>query len=143
MDQAAHILDRLSLNGAQPLRTLLHHLAGPANNTDDIKVVKLLLKKGADLLAQDNDGLRPVMMAAIGHNQVPNMHILKYLLQREEIPSIEKFKALKVAAAVLLSYYDKNAHQLKKALSLLTRAQSLCDRENIFFDAPVNGLRTE
>jgi len=137
----SHIQPLVTQRYSASERTLLHHLAGPANNTDDVKVVKLLLKKRADLSAQDNDGLTPIMIAAIGNNQVPNVRILKNLLKREEIPNIEKIKALEVAAAVLLSYYESNAHLLKKALSLLTRAQSLRDRENLhIFQSPMNGL---
>jgi len=83
-------------------RTVLHHLTGPAN-TNDVEVVKFVLEKGADLLARDNDGLTPIMVAAIGNNQVPNMVIFKYLLERDDIPNMEKINALEVAAAVLLS----------------------------------------
>jgi len=137
----------LCMSFTQPVsilgRSFLHHLAGPAN-TGNVKVVELLLKKGADISAQDNDGLTPIMVAAIGNNEVPNMIIFKYLLEIDEIPNIEKIKALEVAAAVLLSYKE-NVHHIKDALTFLARARSLRQRENYFIDLqePLNGLPAE
>jgi len=91
-------------------RTLLHHMAGPANEFDDVKIVKLILEKGADPNIRDNHGLTPIMTAAIGTNLLPNMFILKFLMERDDIPNRDKIEALEVALAVLLSYDDNLVH---------------------------------
>jgi len=88
-------------------RTLLHHMAGPANSVDDEKIVKLLLEKGADPKVRDKHGLTAIMTAAIGTNILPNMSILKFLMGRDDIPNMDKIEAVEVALAVFLSY-DSN-----------------------------------
>ena len=74
-------------------RNILHHLAGPAL-MDDTEVFNLLLEKGADLNARDNDGIKPIMAAAIGNNKLPNIAILKLLLEKEEISNVDKISDL-------------------------------------------------
>ncbi len=88
-------------------RTLLHNMAGPANEFDDEKIIKLLLAKGQNPNVRDKQGLTPIMTAAIGTNLYPNMSILKFLMERDDIPSMDKIEAVEVALAVFLSY-DSN-----------------------------------
>jgi len=83
-------------------RTLLHYLAGSVL-MDDTEVFNLLLEKGADVIARDNDGITPIMAAAIGNNKIPNISILKFLLERKDITNMDKIDALELAAAILLS----------------------------------------
>jgi len=85
-------------------RTLLHHMAGPANEFDNVKVVDLILKKGADPRVRDKYGITPIMIAAIGNNQIPNMFVLKFLMERDDIPNMDKIEALEIAAAVFIGY---------------------------------------
>jgi len=91
-------------------RTLLHHMAGPANEFDNVKVVNLILEKGADPRVRDKLGITPIMLAAIGNDEVPNMFVLKFLMERDDIPNMDKIEALEVAAAVLISYNTNLVH---------------------------------
>jgi len=84
-------------------QTLLHYMAGPANKfDDDDKIVNLLLEKGADFRVPDREGITPILSAAIGNNEKPNISILKFFMEREEISNMDKIEALEMAVAVFL-----------------------------------------
>ena len=105
-------------------RTLLHHMAGKANEFDNVKVVDLILEKGADPRVRDKHGITPIMSAAIGNNLVPNMFVLKFLMERDDIPNSDKIEALEVAAAVLISYRGGLVHT-QDVDYCLSRSQNL------------------
>jgi len=90
-------------------RTLLHHMAGPANDEDEDEIVKLLLKKSTDCRGscrvRDHEGVTPIMPAAIGNNIIPNMRVLELFMDQDDIPNTEKIGALEVAAAVFLIHH--------------------------------------
>lgn len=125
-------------------RTLLHHMAGPANEFDDEKIVQLLLERGEDPRMKDKNGLTPIMIAAIGTNILPNMSILKFLMKRHDIPNMDKIEALEVATAILLSCETNliHAHDIRYCLS---EAQTLREIEGIRLvsKTPVNGRAVE
>jgi len=121
-------------------RTLLHHMAGPANEFDEEEIVQLLLERGADPRMKDKNGLTPIMTAAIGTNILPNMSILKFLMNRHDIPNMDKIEALEVATAVFLDcrLFSAHAHDIRYCLS---EAQTLRQIEGIplVSKTPVNG----
>jgi len=125
-------------------RTLLHLMAGPANEFENKKIIKLLLKKGADPQVRDRHGLTPIMTAAIGNNMIPNMSILKFFMEKDDIPNKDKIEAVEVALAVLLSY-NMNLVHTRDIDYCLSRSQSLRTIEGIVLTpkTPVNGRAVE
>jgi len=102
--RAVHLLVELGMSVTQRCpfgRTILHQMAGPALMHDK-EVFTFLLEKGADLNTQDYEGITPIIAAAIGNNKVPNIPILKLLLEKEEITNMDKISALEFAAALLI-----------------------------------------
>ncbi len=71
-----------------------------------------------DLQARDNDGLTPIMHAAIHQpltkwkKVATNINILMYLREREDTSRLEKINASELAAAVHLIYYPTNPEYL-------------------------------
>jgi len=108
--------------------TVLHHWAGghyccnierdgwSSLQEDSLKVVKLLIEKGADLLALDNWGFTPLIEAANGshYGKLPNLKVLDFLLGRVEYSRAEKIEAMELAGAVILQT-TKNASLFTKA----------------------------
>jgi len=128
--------------------TLLHHMAGPANNSDDVKIIELLLEKGVDHQVRDKHGLTPIMTAAIGSNVYPNMSILKFFMERDEISNMDKIEALEVATAVLLSYdrnFQMSIDPVRDINYCLSQSQSLRNIEGITLipKTPSNGRAVE
>ena len=82
--------------------TVLHFWAGTpydansSNQEDSLGVVKLLIKKGADLQALDSWGFTPLLEAANGgpYRRHPNCRVLDFLLERNEYSRAEKIEAL-------------------------------------------------
>jgi len=94
--------------------TLLHLWAGNRRYENGaLEVVKLLLEKGADPQARDNSGLSVILTAAIGDDRFPNLIILDYLLERNDIARIDKIEALEMAGALLLSHDQDDIHFLR------------------------------
>ena len=65
--------------------TLLHLWAGNrgyGNKDEILGVVKMILEKGADPQARDNNGLSVILMAAIGDCHFLNLLVMDYLLER-------------------------------------------------------------
>lgn len=100
-------------------RTILHHWASSSEGPpaqEAVSVVDLLLAKGTDLKALDQDGLSPLNIAAIGylrHQTLarPNELLLRFLLGRQEFDLMDKINALELAGAMILlhSYRENNA----------------------------------
>ncbi len=82
-------------------RTILHYWAVRRTLSwrDDLRVVKLLLDKGADLKALDDVGFTPLLKAA----NFFNYPTLNFLLEREDIGRLDKINALELAGALILS----------------------------------------
>jgi len=77
--------------------TVLHFWAGtPYNdlNSDQensLAVVKLLVEKGADLLALDDWAFTPILEAANGRmGKCPNLMVLGYLLEKDAVTAEER-----------------------------------------------------
>jgi len=103
--RALYLLAQLGMSVTQSSptgKTILHHLAGPAL-MDDAEVFNVFSEKGADLNARDNEGITPILAAAIGDNKVPHIPILKLLLDRADVINMDKIRALELAAALLIS----------------------------------------
>jgi len=115
----------LTQRGSLENGTVLHYWAnGPYNTAaddgsihqgDSLDVVKLLIEKGADLLAINSWGFTPLLEAANGRNDDrPNLKVLDFLLEREEYSRAEKIEAMELAGAVILQN-EKNASLFNKA----------------------------
>jgi len=83
---------------------------------DSLRVVKLLIENGADLLALDNWGFTRLLEAANGSHRgdLPTLSVLDFLLEREEYSRAEKIEAMELAGAVILQTI-KNASLFHKA----------------------------
>jgi len=116
--------------------TLLHYWAScPHDFTeeDSLTIIKLLVEKGANVLARDNDGFTPLLRAAYGSNdngglQTLNLSILDFLLERDEYSRIEKIEAMELAGAEIL-FEAENALQFPKAFDHWRRAHQLRQME--------------
>jgi len=107
------LTQRNPLNG----ETVLHHWAGctlriaPTRRTrateegSPLTVVKLLVEKGANLMALDNDGFTPILRAAYAfftHSSRENFNIFDFLLENEAIDRKEKIDAMELMGAAIL-----------------------------------------
>lgn len=85
--------------------TVLHLWAGQFADIPEDKllaVVQMLLKKGADLHTRYNYGFSVILAAANGDDKLPNLNVLDYLLERDDIPRMDKIDALEIAGAIIL-----------------------------------------
>jgi len=86
--------------------TLLHYIAAlPLYFTkeDSFTIIKLLVEKGADLLARDERSFTPLLKSADGfHESSPNRAVLDYFLERDEYSLPEKIEAMELAGATIL-----------------------------------------
>ena len=90
--------------------TILHYFAAlPRGFTEkeSSDIVRLLVQKGADLLARDIQGSTPILRAANGDRRRHNFAILDYLLELDGIGRMEKIDALELAGARILSDDEK------------------------------------
>jgi len=112
-------------------KTILHHFAAGSPNSyltqnDCLDVVKLLVEKGADVMAQDGHGFTPILEAAYMKDYLVNVVVLNFLLERDDITLAEKIDALELAGAVILSdskhatllHLDKGYEYWRRALHL-------------------------
>jgi len=108
---------------------ILHHWVsvppGGVTEEQSLSVVKLLVDKGADLLARDNLGSTPILHSA----KFLNLSILDYLLERDGVPRMDKIDALELAGARILSY-SGYASLRPKAFDYWRRALQLRQLEN-------------
>jgi len=137
--------------------TVLHYWASGLNfcngamndripyQEDPLRVVQLLVEKGADLLAVNSWGLTPLLEAANGpYRGLPNLKILDFLLEREEYSRAEKIEAMELAGAVMLknnkhaSLFHKAFYYWRKALHL--RSQKEVD-DSGFIEKPRLNLK--
>jgi len=130
----------MSLAQRNPINgeTVLHHWAGcslgiaPTRKTrateegSPLTVVKLIVEKGADLMAVDNDGFTPILKAVHGflaRTCHESLAILDFLLDLDGIDLKEKIQALElIGAAILVSgsedLLSKASHYWRRALHL-------------------------
>jgi len=111
--------------------TVLHLWAGTpydfynSHQQDSLAVVKLLVDKGADLLALDSWRSTPLLEAANGRSgERPNLEVLDYLLEMDVYSQAEKIEAMELAGAVIIGY-KKNASQFHKAFDYWRKALQL------------------
>jgi len=107
--------------------TVLHYWAGGIKEQEEsLTIVKLLIEKGADLLALDFRGFTPLSRAAIGRADVCiNVEVLDFLLERSDYSRAEKIEAMELAGAVILGN-KKNASKFPKAFEYWRKALLLC-----------------
>jgi len=109
--------------------TLLHHWASCPHEfiteEDSLAIVSLLVVKGADLLARDDEGLTPLQKA---ENNL-SLKILDFLLERDEYGRTEKVNAMELAGAKILYDAKNNASYFPKAFEYWRRAQQLRQME--------------
>jgi len=83
---------------------ILHFWSGRAfrhrSVKDGLPVIKLLVDSGADLMARDEQGFTPILLAAFNRNWI----VLDYMLDLVEIDCKEKIDALEMAAAEILRH---------------------------------------
>lgn len=84
-------------------RTILHHWAGRGDDPRSLDVVKLLLRMGVSRREVDREGITPLQIAAIGFNGVPNIAVMRLLLDHEDTRPEEKISALELAGSRLIS----------------------------------------
>jgi len=119
----------LDLKRRNPLtgETLLHSVASRSryfNEEDSLAIVKLLVERGADLLALDGNGYTPLRKAAddtYDDHRSLNLDVLDYLLERDEYNRMEKIEALELAGATILSK-PQNAPHFPKAFTYWCRS---------------------
>jgi len=106
--------------------TLLHHVLDELTDEESLAIVKLLVEKGADLLARDIHGFTPLLKAASNRNVDGHLSLatLDFLLEREEYGRMEKIQAMELAGATVLlepgnaQYFPKASHYWNRALHL-------------------------
>jgi len=107
--------------------TLLHSVASRSryfNEEDSLAIVKLLVEKGADLLALDENGYTPLRKAAddtYNDHRSLNLAVLDFLLERDEYNRMEKIEAVELAGATILSK-PQNAPHFPKAFTYWDRS---------------------
>jgi len=107
--------------------TVLHHWASlPPDFTEEnsLAIVRLLLRKRADVMARDDYGLTPILIAAGACSERPNLTVLDFLLKRDNISTIEKIEAMEMAGARILCD-PRNAPIFQKAFDYWIRATDL------------------
>jgi len=127
-----HGLD-LKLRNPPTGETLLHSVSATISSyfagDDSLVIVKLLVKKGADLLTRDNLGFTPILRAAnFAYYERTNFAILDYLLGLDGIDQMDKIDALELAGATILSK-PKYAQLFPKAIDYWRRAHHLREME--------------
>jgi len=106
--------------------TILHHwthLPSECDITEEqsMRIVKLLVEKGADLLARDCHGYSPIITAAVSGN----WSVLDFFLERDEISRMDKINALELAGSVILVTSQHASQRSNKAFEYWRRALQL------------------
>jgi len=103
--------------------SVLHYWASNVDDQEEsLIIVKLLIDRGADLLALDDRGFTPLLKAATGRSsEFPNVNILDFLLERSDYSRAEKIEAMELAGAVILDN-EKNLSQFHKGFNYWRRA---------------------
>ena len=120
--------------------TVLHYWAGEhfrnfsmdessSNQKDSLGIVKLLVEKGANLLAKNNWGFTPLLVAANGPNRgtdhlIPNLMVFDFLLKKKDYSRAEKIEAMELVGAVILKN-GENASIFHKAFDYWRKALHL------------------
>jgi len=106
---------------------------GISYQEDSLRVVKLLVRKGADLLALNSWGFTPLIEAANGPcHGLPNLKVLDFLLERDEYSQAEKIEAMELAGAVILQN-EKNPSLFPKCFDYWRKALQLRQMEGSGF----------
>jgi len=110
-------------------RTLLHYWAGSnVGHPYSVKIVELLLAKGADIQALDKNSLTALNLAAIGKDGAPNIAVLDYFLGRDDIGLQEKIEALELAGSTILSQEHPDHDSVILAFIYWNKAMDLRDQ---------------
>lgn len=107
--------------------TMLHLWAGSFTDSPEdrsLSVVKMLLNHGADLQARDNYGFSVILAAANGDDKLPQLNVLDYLLERDDISRMDKIDTLEIAGAIILGN-DGNHDKFPLAFQYWRRALTL------------------
>jgi len=118
--------------------TVLHYWAGGhcfsklamddgfSHQEDSLRVVKLLIEKGADPLASNNWGFTPLLEAAKGpyRGELPNLKVLDFLLETNEYSRSQNIEAMELAGTVILQNV-KNVSLFPKAFDYWRKALRL------------------
>ncbi len=108
--------------------TILHFwaklVAENPEEDESLGVVQMLLKKGGDLQARDYYGFSVILAAANGDDTLPNLPVLDYLLDWDDIPCQDIIDALEFAGAIILAH-DENHEKFPLAFQLWRRALTL------------------
>jgi len=135
----------MSLTQRNPLNgeTVLHHWAGcstlhhsadqytalrrATEEGSTLTVIKLLVEKGADLMALDDDGFTPILRVAhafLARTNLEHLSIFDFLLENEAIDREAKIDALELMGALILSH-SQNVHLFSNAFDYWRRALHL------------------
>jgi len=120
----------MDLNQREPYsgNTVLHFWAKQVTENPDedesLGAVQMLLEKGANSQDHDYYGFSVILAAANGDGELPNLIVLDYLLDRDDIPRQDKIDALEFAGAVILAH-NENHEKFPLAFQLWRRAVTL------------------
>jgi len=124
-----HGLDLEQLNSGGT--TILHHWVNasyywfdPNRKEDSFTVVKLLVDKGANVMAEDNNGFTVILAAADSQN----WNTVDYILEKDGVDRMQKIEAMEMAAAIILSK-SYNVAEFERAFGYWHRALQLRQME--------------
>jgi len=110
--------------------TDLHYHHERLTDNDLLTVVKLLVEKGADLMARDNQNFTPILTAANSSNWAA----LDFLLERDEIHRMEKIDAMELVSVkdvrIFNHHPDPNDPDYQRIFGYWRRALRLRGKED-------------
>lgn len=124
-------LNQRDSNGGTMLRRWCDFRRSHSSDEEDsLPVVKLLLEKGAKLLAPDNYGVTPFLFAAYNHGfmstTLTTLDLILEMMERDDtIETMEKIHAFELVGAVIISNSYLNASYIPKGLEYWRRALRL------------------
>ncbi len=103
----------MNVNTRHRGRTVLHYWASlsESSTNDTLAAVRLLMDRGADLMARDRNGLTPIRVAA--EVEPFNFGVFDLLLDGNDIGRLTKIQALELAGATILSAYTSVDARIK------------------------------